>query len=383
VTGRSRGVDALRGCAILGVVAYHYLDILRLGEALQLAPALRRAAAFGWAGVDLFFVLSAFLLTRGLLDQRDNAGALSGFFGRRILRTWPLYFLLLALALVGEAAVAGDHGGPRDWLLADHAPTALYALFLQNYWMGAQPHWSTAFLSSSWSLAVEEQFYLILPFIALSLTPARFAALAGAAILLVPPLRYVVSDIAPPSAWSLWTPFRLDAFAWGVVIALAARQPALRTPVITTLAGLAPLCLLALGERWSLDGPTLDPLTTTATTILGAVAVACVALAPARNIAPAAITRVFAWFGERCFSIYLLHFPLAGVTQFAFGASDVHATDAASAARLVAALLLSFPLAALSYRLIERPFIALGARLSGAADARGAIACRNATSAAG
>ncbi len=145
-SSRSAGLDTLRAAAIVLVFMYHYMCFVS-GEA-----TFGWASEIGWAGVDLFFVLSGYLIAnqlfRGMaLGQPVSAGR---FYARRALRTLPVFWLILATYWLFPARMGG------------HAPPSLWRFlsFTQN--LGLQP--GTAF-SHAWSLCVEEQFYLLLPLV--------------------------------------------------------------------------------------------------------------------------------------------------------------------------------------------------------------------------
>ena len=111
---------------------------------------------WGWTAVDLFFVISGYLITTILLRGRSTPGALANFYARRSLRIWPIYYLALAAFLVANALIG--HPYPTDGL-------PYYLTYTQNvprYWGGVVPPFCKAF-AHCWSLSVEEQFYLIWP----------------------------------------------------------------------------------------------------------------------------------------------------------------------------------------------------------------------------
>jgi peptidoglycan/LPS O-acetylase OafA/YrhL len=145
---RSNGLDNLRALAIALVFMYHYMVFVS-GE-----PTFGWASSIGWVGVDLFFVLSGYLignqLFAGLSKRRELS--LSRFYVRRALRTWPVFWLVLAAHFVFPVAMGGKPPPPL-WR---------FLTFTQNYQL--QP--GTAF-SHAWSLCVEEQFYLFLPLVVL------------------------------------------------------------------------------------------------------------------------------------------------------------------------------------------------------------------------
>lgn len=139
-------LDGIRGIAICLVVMFHYFGGDH-GTAIVHDPTLLWVINRGRSGVDLFFVLSGFLIGGILLDHKIDAAFARGFYYRRFLRIFPLYYLLLALAWCSA-------GAPEDWLS--------YVLYLQNIAM-ALGHSAPQDLTVTWSLAVEEHFYLILP----------------------------------------------------------------------------------------------------------------------------------------------------------------------------------------------------------------------------
>jgi peptidoglycan/LPS O-acetylase OafA/YrhL len=151
-------LDGLRGIAILLVIP-HNADIFS-----QSAPWLwpiALVAHAGWIGVQLFFVLSGFLITRNLLDTRRDANYLRSFYVRRALRIFPLYFLTLFVGLVVLPHVVQFSPGA----LASHHNQVWLWTFLSNW---AQPYGlEVSGFSHFWSLAVEEQFYLVWPFVVL------------------------------------------------------------------------------------------------------------------------------------------------------------------------------------------------------------------------
>jgi peptidoglycan/LPS O-acetylase OafA/YrhL len=146
---RLNGLDTLRALAILLVFTYHYMAFVS-GE-----PTFGWVSIVGWVGVDLFFVLSGYLignqLFSGLANQRQLS--LSSFYARRALRTWPVFWVALAAYFLFPS-VMGGRPPPPLWT---------FLTFTQNYQL--QP--GTAF-SHAWSLCLEEQFYLVLPLVVLA-----------------------------------------------------------------------------------------------------------------------------------------------------------------------------------------------------------------------
>jgi peptidoglycan/LPS O-acetylase OafA/YrhL len=207
-------LDGVRGLAILMVLA-HNLNVLagrqtRAGQAVELLDDL------GWVGVQLFFVLSGFLITGILLDSRESDNYYRAFFARRVLRIFPLYYGTLFVAFVVLPLVSSHHPPPdgQIWLWT----------YTSN-WAAPAGHDNPEF-PHFWSLAVEEQFYLVWPFVVRALSPRRLLALciglAGAAFWIRFGMRLGGSG---PQPVYMWTICRMDALALGAAVAALLRMP--------------------------------------------------------------------------------------------------------------------------------------------------------------
>lgn len=201
-------LDGLRGLAILWVILYHCHDKLD-------GTPLFAIAKWGWAGVDLFFVLSGFLITGILLDSRSKSPSAGQFFrdfyARRILRIWPVYFLLLFLVYIGVPLIFGV-----SWLAeAKAAPWLHYAFFIQNLFMVPLP----GTLGPTWSLAIEEQYYLLWAPLARWFHPRSLSLLLGSVIVASPFLRIGLSGAVSRTH----TLIHLDGIAIGSLIAITLR----------------------------------------------------------------------------------------------------------------------------------------------------------------
>ncbi len=211
------GLDGLRAIAFLVVLGGHSSDIV-----------------FGWMGVQLFFVLSGFLITGILIRMKESPGVgpyFGKFYGRRFLRIFPLYYFYLFLLTI---AIWQKNAIPlrffRDELLGKVAPQLQYAyLYVFDFFQASAAFVHTRFLGHIWSLSVEEQFYILWPLI-LFLTPKdKLKSLFLATIAAAPLLRlaayfaYAGGLIAPPLDDPLNAvyvlPFsHVDAFAMGAYI---------------------------------------------------------------------------------------------------------------------------------------------------------------------
>ncbi len=359
MSNKSASIDALRGCAIFAVLQFHYGE-LGLNETLGIAAPIRKFLGFGWAGVDLFFVLSAFLLTRNLLAHRGEVGTAEVFYRRRILRILPLYLLLLSAALAMIPILGRNEGQIGEWLLGGLAPLPLYALFLQNFWDGLQAGWSGHFLAPTWSLAVEEHFYLVLPLLVLRLDDRRLAQAAALFILVAPLLRFALDAEVGPIAARTWTFARVDSFGWGMLVALALSYGEAGAELFLRLwsAGAAVILASFVGAAVFCNS-LVDPLLYSITALLAARLLLSTARPSTFETPSGAIFNCAAWMGRRCYSIYLLHMPVIGLVAIAAGSP--HFLHLGACFFFLAAAL-TFLLADMTFRFIERPFMAYAER---------------------
>ena len=197
-------LQGLRGLAVLGVVFYHCHPLL-------VSTALYGASLWGWAGVNLFFVLSGFLITTILLESRGRPHYFRNFYARRALRIWPVYLLLLAVCYSVPAWFLGDTLAHQ----AHWRTLAAYALFLQNLRHTPLP----GTLGPTWSLAIEEQYYLLWAPLVWLLGARRAVLSAALGLLLVasPVLRLA----HPHWLTSTHTLIHLDGIALGSLLAVA------------------------------------------------------------------------------------------------------------------------------------------------------------------
>jgi peptidoglycan/LPS O-acetylase OafA/YrhL len=206
-------LDGLRGMAILFVLLYHYVSLVS-GKRI---PWLQGIFAMGWSGVDLFFVLSGFLIGGILLDVKESPNYFKTFYARRVFRIMPLYYLWIGIYFV----IAGFVGNPETW----HS-VPIYVLFLQNSAKINHGVLGTAWLGHLWSLSVEEQFYLIIPLAIRFLERRRLVTLLFLVILTAPVTRVLLHLhlLAHPAAQYMLTACRADALAMGVLVAVAWRN---------------------------------------------------------------------------------------------------------------------------------------------------------------
>ena len=139
-------LQGLRGLAVLGVVVYHCHPRL-------VGTWLYSASLWGWAGVNLFFVLSGFLITSILLEARDRPHYFRNFYARRALRIWPVYVLVLAVCYANAPWFIGP--GVSD-AVEDCAVVGLCTIPAESVSLALPPA-----IAQTWSLAIEEQYYFV------------------------------------------------------------------------------------------------------------------------------------------------------------------------------------------------------------------------------
>jgi peptidoglycan/LPS O-acetylase OafA/YrhL len=303
------GLDGLRGTAILGVMLFHFSNESHFARIfLPFHP--------GWVGVDLFFVLSGFLITGILLDSRDKPRYFFNFYMRRVLRIFPLYYSFLLLMLViylvsGTKIVPGLDRTVHAW--------PWWVFYGANFLVAARG-WIYPVMGGLWSLAVEEHFYFCWPAFVRFTTPrvllggAIFGALASLG------LRFAISaaGVANPLVYYCLTPCRLDGLCIGAALAVVYKSRGLES--IRGLAWTMLVCGAAgflLGLAWSHSASFNGYKTQTfgffaLDVMFGGVLVHSVLATPGSWLYKILNGRALPFLGKYSYALYVLH-PL--VTQ--------------------------------------------------------------------
>ena len=313
VKGHMPALDGLRGIAILLVLA-HGFDVIQTragpGHDLDLVLDL------GWIGVQLFFVLSGFLITGILADNEGSGSYFSAFYARRALRILPVYFLAVfavfhVLPLLFQDF---DRGGVRT--------EAAFWLFLTNF--AELPYQLSRTVGHFWSLAIEEQFYLVWPLVVFLTSRRHARRIALLTVMLSPILRWTAlrAGMSGNSVYH-FTPFRLDGLATGAFVALSIRDPAARLG-LDRLSKLAGAIALVVGGVLYGPVPLPEPLSTQldfsigfSTLSIGFGALLTRVLLAERE---SRLARMLSWrglvtLGTYSYAMYLVHVPLLRVVS--------------------------------------------------------------------
>ena len=350
-------LDGIRGLAILLVLVWHYLVCQTSPEAGTLGTYLIRSLSLTWSGVDLFFVLSGFLICGILLDNRDAKNYFRVFYLRRTCRIFPLYFaLLLAFIFLRSSQVFSN---PQyQELFSDPFPIWSYMTFTQNIFMGFRGDFGPDFLGITWSLAVEEQFYLFVPLLIYFLPRRILLVTFCCAVLASPILRSVSGGFHA----FVNTPWRSDSLLAGGALAILIRWDVFSTVVSRYRQSLLPLLsvlLVGIGAMsfWPKHFGVINHLWLASFYSL----LILFALFHSEHFTVKWLQfPVLIYLGRLSYGIYIFHQIVNGLLHgFISGGAPkiVTATDGMVTLLAVVTTVIA---ADISYRFIEKPMIAIG-----------------------
>jgi peptidoglycan/LPS O-acetylase OafA/YrhL len=306
-------LDGLRGLAIIAVLLRHAAYIFEAhGPATRwFLPVMQ----FGAWGVDLFFVLSGFLITGILLDTRTALNRGSSFYGRRVLRIFPVYYLALGVLLLAEPHSSWVRSAINLQNAADHLS---YLFYFQN-WLPLWHHgkYPDSIISHFWSLAVEEQFYMIWPAIVWHLSARSITKLCSVALVVSLVLRTLLVAHYGTDIWVYsFTITRADGlFVGSAIAAVYALKGQISNRLLATsagigLAGLATVAAIGSARELWLTGTYMSMFGISALALLGgALVVFCLQFADT-PVGRFFQTRWLRTFGKYSYGMYVWHFPL-------------------------------------------------------------------------
>jgi peptidoglycan/LPS O-acetylase OafA/YrhL len=307
--GRQRFLvlDGIRGLAIIAVLLTHASNIFQ-------NRLLSRLFELGWTGVDLFFVLSGFLITGILIDTKSAVNRASSFYARRTLRIFPIYyltFLVVFLAQTQSTWIATAAAMP-SWL--DRLSYVFYFQDLAPFWRHGTAH--QTMLAHFWSLSVEEQFYFVWPFIVWRIQSKTVYRLCGAALCLTLVLRLTAGAYFGFGPWIQFFPLtRGDGlFVGSALAAIFATHNRLSKKFMFGFALAGSLALLAVAvtdyRELFYGGPHMFTIGISGLAILFGVLIAYCLQSGAAPVA-----RIFrmSWlrnFGRYSYGLYVFHLPI-------------------------------------------------------------------------
>jgi peptidoglycan/LPS O-acetylase OafA/YrhL/lysophospholipase L1-like esterase len=346
-------LDGLRGIAILMVMVHRFWPRTGVGVAADVAGA-------GWIGVDLFFVISGFLIAGILLDTREDTGYFRNFYARRALRIFPLYYLFVIGVFVAFAGNPGfrDGAGSPFWYLVHlgNVPEGL----LDN----PVPYW----LGPVWSLAIEEQFYLTFPWLVYFLDRRKLTYVLVAMIALAPAIRLGTMLALPDQerVQYLFTLCRVDTIAVGCLLAVIVRtvdiERCRESARLVAFCAIPSVVVLAIASGLERTSP-FDRVFGYSLVAIGCVSVVALVILSRSSRATALLRwSPLTYLGKLCFGLYLLHRPADTFVSAAAARLGFEGDLRLLPMKLAVAVVL----ATISWRVLERPFLHLKDRFASA-----------------
>jgi len=354
-------LDALRFFAFLGVFIFHAAPRTMnfynaAGYPHWLSSLLISIFGAGAYGVDLFFALSAYLITSLLLRERAATSALDlrGFYMRRILRIWPLYLAFVAFAAIFAVLVPGQHL-PMKYVVG-------YSLLAGN-WIYAFYGLPASFATPLWTVSIEEQFYLAWPLALRKASVRTMAAIAAGLLVIANAWRVWLAVTAAPVERIEYNTFtRLDPIALGILLALFGHK----LPSFTRLQRVALLCG-GIATWIAVFAFTVTGQATTVTTWRMALGHPFTALASAAVLLSVLGSQhrflrnpALLYLGKISYGLYVLH----EFAHFCAMRLAPASTPIGVVGQSVLGLSLTIVLAAASYRWLESPFLRLKERFA-------------------
>ena len=365
-SARMTQLDGLRACAVASVILWHYA-VVPLHWAGESFPGINKIFLLSWAGVDLFLVLSGYLIADILFKARDTTNYFRVFYWRRVCRLMPLYVLLLASFFVARTVLA-DREVLQPLLKSEAPQPWTYFFLVQNFGMAIGESFGAGWMTPTWSLALEWQFYLLLPVLVRS-APRRVVVTVAVGAIVAAPL---VRALVPPLVGYVSLPTRMDGLFLGVILAHALSRPnavaACRRAPWTCLFGLALLfagvsVMAVRPEAFGAVTPWYGTFTHTWLAFASAGLLAHLVVFPESFGSRILARRPLVLLGQLAYAAYLIHQPVARVLFALTTGGEPDLSTAGGIGLTLVAVGLTFGIAWLLYSTVEQRFIALGRRV--------------------
>jgi peptidoglycan/LPS O-acetylase OafA/YrhL len=363
-------LDGVRGLAIVLVMAVHFLGDQT--AVTRFERLLTKLGNYGVWGVDLFFVLSGFLITGILYDSKPRPRYFRNFYVRRTLRIFPVYYAVLVVLFVVLPHVSALYPAT----LAESARHQAWVWpYGTNIYLAMKDDWALPYISHFWSLAVEEHFYLVWPLVVFACSrPALLRVSVGAMVFALALRTTLALAGAGEVTQYVLTPCRLDALCLGAFIAVASRPGGVTSlarwsnPVLYA-SGAVVLGLSALHVvTTSPDAITLPLRGTVVELFFGGLLVKSVTAERVTLVGRFFTSRTMRFFGKYSYGLYLFH----GIVGYAMVERGMQGRIAAAlgshvlamVAFALAGVVASLVVAVLSYELFEKHFLRLKDRFA-------------------
>ena len=368
-------IDGLRALAIAGVLLCHLcygrLEHEKGTSIINSFIKLTQASAIG---VDLFFVISGFLIGGILIDNKNSSNYFQTFYVRRAVRIFPIYYALIIFFYLFNLSYSQQWLNIPQWMVQLRFPLKWYLPFLQNFPMAKCGNLGNGMLAATWSLAVEEQFYLILPLI-IYFTPRKFLIYIVLLFLIGADLfrAFIWIRSASPISTNMLMPACLDRLSGGLFIAILLRSPKwsriieqykwkIILPSFILIVGIIyviffPFTMLfptlSLAPARILNGPV--------SSVFWAIFLLFIVTLPPNTLLGKILSNpVLRKIGELSYFVYLFHTPVSYSIRLLLGTFDFLPLGYMWLFETFLTLVVTFLLAAASWRYIERPLIQYG-----------------------
>jgi peptidoglycan/LPS O-acetylase OafA/YrhL len=361
VNRRVPALDGLRGLAIIAVFLYHYGAGGSTSSVLWVR-CFSRVLGIGWSGVDLFFVLSGFLITGILFNTQTDPEYYKNFYVRRVLRIFPIYYIAIAAVFVIGIALGVHWTRGHIWFLFFLGYPAVLL------WPHLIPLSPFIRITHLWSLSVEEQFYMVWPWAVRKLQSGRNVLVTCALVFVMALVLRVVFVESGHSVWASTFLFcRMDTLAVGSALAVAVRRidpSRLQKAAISTFL-LAVAAFVAIGtvaHSFERSQPAIA-IWGYSLTAIACGALLLMSLGVGSRLFSFPVLRLF---GKYSYGLYLYHFPLTAVFEPLKPMILVRVGSFAAGSLIYVAICLAINLgvAALSFHFIEAPFLRLKKRFN-------------------